>query len=313
MPNQHRIILDCDPGHDDAVAIMLALGNPSIDLLGVTTVGGNQTVDRVTTNARGILATCGREDVRVYAGASKPLVREIEVAESIHGESGLDGVELQKPSTPLGDESAIDFIIETVMTADADTITLVATGPLTNLALAIAAEPRIVERVREVTLMGGAIHGGNWTPVAEFNIWVDPEAADAVVTAGWPVTMVGLDVTHRVLATPQVESDIRAIGTPTAELFAGLMDFFRDAYRDAQGFDDPPVHDPCALIPLIAPDAIECVRARIRVETAGNFTTGMTVVDLRSAAPDNCPTRAAVAIDADAVWALVADAIRAIG
>lgn len=182
-----KILLDCDPGHDDAVAIMLALGNPSIDLIGVSTVAGNQTLEKVTRNAQSVLKMCQREDVRVHPGADRPLVREIEIAEDIHGDSGLDGVELPTPSVPPHEKGGVQFIIDEVMGAEPGTITVVATGPLTNVALAARLEPRIIPRVKEVVLMGGGYHEGNWTAVAEFNIWVDPEAAKIVFDARWPL------------------------------------------------------------------------------------------------------------------------------
>ena len=175
-----KIILDCDPGHDDAVAILLALGNPEIELLGVTTVGGNQSLEKVTYNARAVLEKAHATDVAVYAGCDRPIVRPQEVAASIHGESGLDGVELPVPTRPLEQKHAVNYIVETIMTSEPGTITLVPTGPLTNIAMAVRMEPRIVERVKEVVLMGGGYHVGNWSAVAEFNIKVDPEAAHIV-------------------------------------------------------------------------------------------------------------------------------------
>ena len=195
------IILDCDPGHDDAVAIILAGGNPAIILLGVTTVGGNQTLPKVTRNALATLRVARLDDVAVYPGCDRPLVRSVEVAEDIHGDSGLDGVELPEPTHGPEDTHAVDFIIDTVMNSEPGTITLVPTGPLTNIAMAARKEPRIVERVREVVLMGGGYHEGNWSAVAEFNIKVDPEAAHIVFNEPWPVTMVGLDLTHQALCT----------------------------------------------------------------------------------------------------------------
>lgn len=206
-----KIILDCDPGHDDAVAILLAVGNPNIDLLGVTTVGGNQSLDKVTYNARAVLEKAHATDVPVHAGCDRPLVRKQEVAASIHGETGLDGVELPEPSRPLEAGHAVNWIIDTIMSNEPGTITLVPTGPLTNIAMAARMEPRIVERVKEVVLMGGGYHVGNWSAVAEFNIKVDPEAAHIVFNEAWPITMVGLDLTHQALCTPEVQQRIEAL------------------------------------------------------------------------------------------------------
>ena len=197
-----KIILDCDPGHDDAVAILLALGNPTIDLLGVTTVGGNQSLDKVTYNARAVLEKAHATDVPVHMGCGRPLIREPEAAATIHGQSGLDGVELPVPSRPLDEGHAVNWIIDTIMSNPPQTITLVPTGPLTNIALAARLEPRIVDRVKEVVLMGGGYHVGNWSAVAEFNVKVDPEAAHIVFNETWPLTMVGLDLTHQRCARP---------------------------------------------------------------------------------------------------------------
>lgn len=308
-----KIILDCDPGHDDVVAIFLALGNPSIDLLGITTVGGNQTLEKVTRNARGVLATLKREDVKVYAGAERPLLREVSTAASIHGESGLDGVELARPSAPLGNKRAAQFIADTVMEHEAGEVTLVATGPLTNLALAARLEPAIVGRVAEVVLMGGGFHEANWTPVAEFNIWVDPHAASIVFEEEWPVTMVGLDVTHQALVTPEVCDRIAAIGTAPARFFADMMVFFRQSHQGTLALNDPPLHDPCAVAYVIDPSIVVAKPAPVRVETRGEHTVGMTVVDLRANAPEATHTSVAFDLDTERFWDVIEDAVKRLG
>ncbi len=310
MAEQRTIILACAPGHDDAVAIMLALGNPGIELLGLTTVGGNQTLEKVTRNAQSVLVMCGRDDVPVHAGAGRPLVQSVEVAEDIHGDSGLDGVELPEPTQPVADQHGVQFIVDTVMGAEPGTITLVATGPLTNLALAARLEPRIVERVQEVVVMGGGYHEGNWTAVAEFNIWVDPEAASIVFDEAWPLTMVGLDLTHQALATEEVERQVAEIGSDLGEFFIGLMAFFRQAYRENQGFDDPPVHDPCTIAYLIDPAVVTTRKAPLVVELTGEHTRGMTVADFRSPPPPDCRQQVATELDREGFWRLVVDAIR---
>lgn len=306
------IILDCDPGHDDAVAIILAGGNPAINLLGVTTVGGNQTLPKVTRNALATLRVARLDDVAVYPGCDWPLVRSVEVAEDIHGDSGLDGVELPEPTHGPEDTHAVDFIIDTVMNSEPGTITLVPTGPLTNIAMAARKEPRIVERVREVVLMGGGYHEGNWSAVAEFNIKVDPEAAHIVFNEPWPVTMVGLDLTHQALCTPEVEEKIKALGTEASEFVVGLMGFFRKAYQANQDFVDPPVHDPCTIAYLIDPSVVSTRKVPVDVELSGALTTGMTVADFRGPAPEDCHTQVAVKLDHGRFWELVTEAIAAI-
>ncbi|MCQ9343263.1 uridine-preferring nucleoside hydrolase UriH [Corynebacterium kozikiae] len=306
-----KIILDCDPGHDDAVAIILALGSPEIDLLGITTVGGNQTLEKVTYNARQVCTVVGKQ-APIYAGCTRPLVRPVEVAESIHGETGMEihNFELPTPTVDVEDKHAVDFIIETVMSHEPGAVTLVPTGPLTNIALAARKEPRIVERVKAVVLMGGGYHTGNWSAVAEFNIKIDPEAAHIVFNEPWPVTMVGLDLTHQALATAEVEEEIRQIGSTVSEFTVGLFGYFRQAYKDAQGFDDPPVHDPCTVAYLIDPTVFTTQKMPIDVELHGALTTGMTVADLRAPAPADCHTQAAVELDHRKFWDLVIRAIK---
>ncbi len=310
-----KIILDCDPGHDDAVAILLALGNPEIDLIGVTTVGGNQSLDKVTYNARAVLEKAHATHIPVHAGCDRPILRSQEVAASIHGESGLDGVELPVPTRPLEDMHAVNYIIKTIMESDPQTITLVPTGPLTNIALACRLEPRIVERVKEVVLMGGGYHRGNWSAVAEFNIKVDPEAAHIVFNEPWPLTMVGLDLTHQALCTPAVQKRIEEIDTPLAHFVSGLMDSFRKAYQDNQDFQDPPVHDPCTIAYLIDSAVVQTRRCPLDVEIHSELTLGMTVADLRGPEPSakDCHTQVATKLDFDKFWDLVTDAIERIG
>lgn len=310
-----KIILDCDPGHDDAVAILLALGNPKIDLVGVTTVGGNQSLEKVTYNARAVLEKAHATTIPVYAGCDRPLIRPQEVAASIHGKSGLDGVDLPEPSRPLEDMHAVNYIIKTVMESEPGTITLVPTGPLTNIALACRLEPKIIDRVKEVVLMGGGYHKANWSAVAEFNIKVDPEAAHIVFNESWRLTMVGLDLTHQALCTPEVQKRIENIGTPLAQFVSDSMDFFRQAYKDNQNFVDPPVHDPCTIAYLIDPSVVQTRRCPLDVEIHGELTSGMTVADLRGPEPstDECNTQVATKLDFDKFWDLVTEAIERIG
>ncbi|MBX3094458.1 MAG: nucleoside hydrolase [Cryobacterium sp.] len=308
-----KIILDCDPGHDDAIAILLAHGNPDIELLAVTTVHGNQTLEKVTRNALAIATVAGITGVPFAAGATRPLVRIAEVAESIHGDSGLDGPVLPDPDIEADPRHAVDLIIDTIMAHEPGEITLVPTGALTNIALAVRKEPRIVERVREVVLMGGGYHGGNWSAAAEFNIVIDPEAAHIVFNEPWKLTMVGLDLTHQALATPDVVERIAAIGTAPAQFVVELLDFFGTTYLAAQGFEHPPVHDPCAVALVIDPTVMEVVRVPLDIELTGSLTLGMTVADFRSPAPDSCTTHAATKLDREKFWSLVVDALERIG
>ncbi|MDY5589261.1 MAG: nucleoside hydrolase [Arcanobacterium sp.] len=307
-----KIILDCDPGHDDAVAMMLAYGSDAIDLLAVTTVGGNQTLEKVTRNALGVATKIGMLDVPIAAGCARPLVKAQQVAPSEHGESGLDGVVLPEPQVQLDPRHAVDLIIDTVMSNEPGSITLVPTGPLTNIAMAVRKEPRIVERVREVVLMGGGYHTGNYSPVAEFNIHVDPEAAHIVFNEPWPVTMIGLDLTHQALATDQVAAKIAALGGPVSDFVLGLFTFFRKAYQDSQGFEFPPVHDPCTIAYLIDPSIVATIPAPVDVELRGDLTAGMTVTDLRAPAPEDCHTRVATKLDHEGFWNQVVNAIEQI-
>lgn len=309
----HRIILDCDPGHDDAIALLLAHGNPEIELLAVTTVHGNQTIEKVTRNALAVATIAGITGVPFAAGAHRPLVRTAETAASIHGESGMDGPQLPAPSFDVVEKHAVDLIIDTIMQNEPGTITLVPTGALTNIALAVRKEPRIAARVREVVLMGGGYHSGNWSAAAEFNIVIDPEAAHIVFNEGWKLTMVGLDLTHQALATPDVVASIAAIGTTPARFVVELLEFFGATYLEAQGYEHPPVHDPCAIALVIDPSVMEVVRVPLDIELTGTLTVGMTVADFRAPAPDSCTTYAATKLDRPKFWALIVDALERIG
>ncbi|WKR20514.1 uridine-preferring nucleoside hydrolase UriH [Actinomyces israelii] len=309
-----KMILDCDPGHDDAIAILLALGSPEIDLLGITTIGGNHSLEKVTYNARALCELAGHPEMPVHAGCMKPLVREAIDAAYIHGETGLDGVELPEPSRPLPEQHAVTWLIETVMSHEPGAITVVATGPLTNIAVAARMEPRIVGRIKEIVLMGGAYGVGNATPVAEFNILCDPEAAHIVFNETWPLTMIGLDVTHQALCTSEVQKTISSASPKLADAVNGLMDFFRSTYQDQEAFPDPPTHDPCAVAYVIDPALIPTRRCPIDVELRGELTYGMTVADMRALAesPDvggSCTSQVGVGLDVGRFWALVADAL----
>lgn len=304
-----KIILDCDPGHDDAVAILLAVGDPRIDLLGITTVGGNAPLDKVTYNARAMLELAHHTEVPVHAGCGRPLVRKLKDAAYIHGETGLDGVTLPEPTVPLADGHAVNWIIDTIMSNEPNTITLVPTGPLTNIAMAVRLEPRIVSRVKQIVLMGGAYHTGNSGACTEFNVGCDPEAAKIVFNEDWPLTMIGLDLTHQAICTPAYQKKIAEANPRLTTELNGIMDFFRSTYKDQEAFPDPPTHDPCAVAYVIDPSLIETQRCPIDVETHGEITTGMTVADLRAQAPTDCKSQVAVKLDVDGFWDLIAKAI----
>ena len=310
-----RIILDCDPGHDDAIAILLALGCPDIELVAITTVAGNQTLEKTTLNARRVCTVAGAYDVPIYAGSWRPLARPQVTAAEVHGESGLDGPEFGEPAVPVQPESAVDYLISTLM-AEGEDITLVPTGPLTNVATALRREPKIAGRTREVVLMGGAYTRGNRTPAAEFNMLADPEAAATVFDAGWPLTMVGLELTHQAIATSRVTERIRALDTDVSRMVTALLDFYGASYRRSgiPGADDgPPVHDPCAVARVARPDLMAVRDAFVAVETHGEWTAGMTVTDFRGILGRPPNTKVATTLDAEAFWDLVLDALRAVG
>jgi purine nucleosidase len=304
------IILDCDPGHDDAMAILLARGCPDIDLLAITTVAGNQTLEKTTLNARRVCTVAGINDVPIHAGCDRPLMRPPIIAAHIHGESGLDGPTWGEPTVPVADEHAVDYLVRTLMASDGE-ISLVPVGPLTNIATALAREPRIAVRTREVVLMGGSYTRGNTTPAAEFNIMADPEAAAMVFRAGWPVTMVGLDLTHQARAQRWVIDEIRAMGTPLSSTVVEILEFVRSTYRQADGSTGPPIHDACAVARVARPDLIRVKDAFVAVETTGQWTAGMTVTDFAGQLGQANNAQVATELDTAGFWAMMLDALRA--
>lgn len=308
-----KVIIDCDPGVDDALALMLAHGSPELDVLAVTVCGGNQTLEKVTRNALSLADELGTDWIPVAAGAERPLVRDPLTAGHVHGDTGLGLVQLPEPRHPLDERHAVEVIAQTVLSNGPGEVTIIATGPLTNLALAIRQFPQLVEHTQEVVLMGGGVATGNLTPVAEFNIAVDPEAARAVFTAGWPVTMVGLDATHQALATPEIEARFAGLGTRLGDIAVELIRSYRDAYKHNQAFENPPCHDPVAVAQVIAPDLVPTRRAPVDVELHGELTTGQTVVDLRGPAPEDCPTAVATGLDHAGFWDLVVSAVENLG
>lgn len=297
-----KVILDCDPGYDDAVAMLLAAGHPDIEVLAVTTVAGNQTIEKVTTNALRIAALCGLE-CPVAAGSARPLVfGEVVPAPEIHGESGLDGTTLPEATRAPHELSAARLIVDILMREPAGTVTIVAIGPLTNIALAARLEPRIVLRVAEVVLMGGGTTIGNVRPMAEFNIENDPEAAHVVFEEAWPVVMVGLDLTYQARAYVAVLERARAIDTPAGRFLSDVLQAFAARYKRSAGFEAPPVHDPCAVAYVIDPSIVETETHPVHVECRGGLTRGMTVVDRRRSAPKDGHVRVAVRLDKVKFW-----------
>ncbi|MGM1048247.1 MAG: nucleoside hydrolase [Bacillota bacterium] len=275
--NKRKIIIDCDPGHDDAIAILLAAGNPTIDLVAITTVAGNAEIEKTTQNALKVCEIAGVRDVPIAKGAGQPMVRKRETAADIHGDSGMDGPVLPEPTLNIVEEHAVDLIIRKLLESDGD-ITLVPVGPLTNIAMAMRREPAILPKIQEIVIMGGGTFG-NWTPAAEFNIYVDAEAAAVVFESGVPITMMGLDVTHQALATVEVSDKIASIENPVAKFVSELLVFFRQTYKDVFDFEHPPVHDVCSVAYCIDPTVFNCKKLRVDIETRGDFTYGMTVVD----------------------------------
>ena len=273
------VILDCDPGHDDAIALILALASPELKVLAVTTSAGNQTPDKTLNNALRILTLLGRHDIPVAAGVPKPLMRELIIADNVHGESGLDGPTLPDPAFAPQAMTGLELMAKCLRESP-EPVTLVPTGPLTNVALLLAAHPELKPKIARIVLMGGAAGAGNWTPTAEFNIYVDPEAADMVFKSGIPITMCGLDVTHEAQVMDEDIERVRAITNPVAQCVAGLLDFFMIYHRDPKwGFAGAPLHDPCTIAWLLAPALFHGVECRVDIETRGLHTVGMTVVD----------------------------------
>ena len=273
------IIIDCDPGHDDAIALILALASPELDVRAITTVAGNQTLDKTLHNALRILTLLGRHDIPVAAGAAKPLQRALEIAAQVHGESGLDGPQLPEPAFCAASEGALALMAR-VLEQSAEPITLVPTGPLTNIATAFARAPDIVSRVQQIVLMGGAyFEVGNITPAAEFNIYVDPEAADIVFKSGVPIVVMPLDVTHKALTTRARIEAFRNLGTEPGRMVAEWTDFFERFDMQKYGSEGAPLHDPCVIAYLIRPDLFTGRHINVEVETQSELTLGMTVAD----------------------------------
>ena len=306
---RQALIIDCDPGVDDAVALMLAFGSEAFELLGITAVGGNVSVVKTARNARILRQIAGREDVPVFMGADRPLRREPAGAGEFHGTEGLGDMAPFEPEAPCADGHAVDAIIELVMGRPAKSVAIAVLGPLTNLALALRKEPALAERLGPVAVMGGArSEGGNITASAEFNIWADPEAAAEVLATACDVVLFGLDATHQVRAKTARIAALQAVGTPMAEAAASMMRFSQRVEREIVGWDAPPVHDPCPVAWLLKPDLFDLKLCRIAVETDSELTRGHTAVEFRGGVAGSLPHRWAVSADADGVFALIGEA-----
>lgn len=300
-------ILDVDPGHDDAVALMMACGHPDLNLLAVTTVAGNVSLEKTTRNALRILSLIGHTRVPVAAGAAKPLQRALRTAEDIHGESGLDGPEIPEATFEPDERGAVALIADTLR-ASPEPVTLIPVGPLTNIALFLREHPELKEKVSHVSLMGGSIGLGNTTPAAEFNIYVDPEAAREVFASGLSITMCGLDVTHQAGAGPEERERLRSIGS-AGNVTAGFLDFFAATYERVFGFDAPPLHDPVAVAAVLEPRLLTTRPMRVDIECESELTRGKTVCDYHGVTGKPSNAEVGVGLDREGFFELLYDAL----
>ncbi|MGI8860486.1 MAG: nucleoside hydrolase [Rubrobacteraceae bacterium] len=301
------VILDVDPGHDDAVALMMACGAPDLDILAVTTVAGNVPLEKTTRNALRILSLIGRTDVPVAAGAASPLERPLYTAESIHGESGLDGPEIPDPIFEPDERGAVDLIAG-ILRESSEPVTLIPVGPLTNIAMLLREHPELKNRIARISLMGGSVGLGNTTPTAEFNVYVDPEAAREVFDSGLPITMCGLNVTHQAGAGPAERDRLRSAGR-FGGVVAELLEFFASTYQRVFGFDAPPLHDPVAVAAVLRPDLLTTRPMRVDVECDSELTCGETVCDFYGVTGRQPNTRVGVELDRDGFFELLYESL----
>lgn len=310
MNPPRKIIIDTDPGQDDAVAILLALASPELEILGITTVAGNVPLALTKVNARKVCELAGRSDVKVFAGCDAPMARALVTAEHVHGKTGLDGIDLPDPAMPLQDQQAVDFIIDTLRAAAPQSVTLCPLGPLTNIATALQRAPDIKAAIQEIVLMGGAyFEVGNITPAAEFNIYVDPEAAEIVFKSGIPLVVVPLDVTHQVLTTAARVAPYRAMTGAVGKAFVGWLDFFERFDKEKYGSDGAPLHDPCVIAYLLRPELFEGRQINVEIETQSALTLGMTVADWWRVTDRKANALFLRHVDADGFFALLAERI----
>jgi len=305
---RQKIILDCDPGHDDAIAILLAAHHPALELVAITTVAGNQSVEKTAHNALKVCSLANIRDIPIAMGMDRPLVRPARYAANIHGASGMDGPNVPEPDIELAPQHSVDLLIDLLLNSDGD-ITLVATGPLTNIAVAIRREPAIISRLKAISLMGGAIGLGNTTPSAEFNIWFDPEAASIVFKCGCPITMVPLEVTHQALATEEIVGRLRNANRPVANFAADLLVYFADSYKNVFGFSSPPVHDPCAVAAVSDPTIISISDMYVEIETVSQLSAGRTVCDVHNTLEKPINARVGYGLDVERFWEILIEVL----
>jgi len=303
----HTIILDCDPGQDDAISLLLAMSSPDeFEILGITAVAGNVPLALTEKNARLMCDIGGRGDIPVYAGCSKPMVRDLITAEHVHGKTGIDGVDFTELAHPLQGQHAVDFIVDTLRASDDNTITLVPSGPLTNIGTALSKAPDAVQKVKEIVLMGGAMReSGNISPSAEFNILVDPHAADIVFKCGRPITQIGLDASHQVLSTRERIDRIKKIDNAPARATVGMLDFFNRHDMAKYNYEGAPLHDPCTVAYLLSPEIFEGKICNVSIETESELTMGHTAVDFWHVTDRPRNTNWIYAVDADAFYELL--------
>jgi len=313
--SRQRIIIDCDPGQDDAVALFLAMASPEeLEILGITAVAGNVPLQLTQRNVRLMCDIAGRDDVPVFAGCDRPMVRDLITAEKVHGKTGIDGIDIVEPQTPLQEPHAVDFIVETLRAADDESVTLVPTGPLTNIGTVIDRAPDVLPKIRQLVIMGGAMReGGNYSPSAEFNILVDPHAADTVFNCERPITSMGLDVTHQVLSTRARVERIRSLGNPVADATAGMLGFFERHDAKKYGVEGAPLHDPCTIAWLLAPELFDGKFCNLSVETQSELTMGHTAIDFWNVTERPHNVNWIYSVDAEGFYDLLTDRLARFG
>ena len=312
---RQRIIIDCDPGQDDAVALFLAMASSDeLEILGITAVAGNVPLELTQRNVRLMCDIAGHSDIPVFAGCDRPMVRDLLTAEKVHGKTGIDGIEIVDPQTPLQEQHAVDFIVETLRAAEDESVTLVPTGPLTNIGTVIDRAPDVLPKIRQLVIMGGAMReGGNYSPSAEFNILVDPHAADIVFSCGRPITSMGLDVTHQVLSTRARVERIRKLDNPVATATAGMLGFFERHDSKKYGVEGAPLHDPCTIAWLLAPELFEGKFCNLSVETQSELTMGHTAIDFWHVTDRPHNVNWIYSVDADGFYDLLTDRLARFG